>query len=276
MLRKLNKKEISQHLKNIQTLGYTKIEKFINSNHRNLFLAKVVDEHNKLNLKTSKLKGLPKRDSKDLRVYNLPQRNKIFIDLISNNNLEKILIPLINDPYYRMLSQKVPNYIVSSFTARSSGYKLDLHIDSMFPFQGSTPISILVLFVLEKMSAKNGATVLVPGSHQSGRYTDRQLENVKVVDAEPGDVLLLDSRLWHGTTENKSNKSRWLINACISQWWLKQQVDIPKTIPKKIFSKLSNKQKQLLGYCSIPPISEIERVNTKCGYNFLRNYKLNE
>ena len=59
------------------------IEKFINSRHRNLFLAKVVDEHNKLNLKTSKLKGLPKRDSKDLRVYNLPQRNKIFIDLIS-------------------------------------------------------------------------------------------------------------------------------------------------------------------------------------------------
>ena len=78
----------------------------------------------------------------------------------------------------------------------------------------------------------------------------------------------MDSRTWHGTTENKTNNSRWLINANITQWWLKQQVNIPKTIPKKIFSKLSNKQKQILGFCSIPPESEKDRVNTKCGYDF--------
>ena len=89
-------------------------------------------------------------------------------------------MPLINDPYYRMLPKNVPNYIVGSFTARSSGYKLDLHMNSMFPFLGNNPVSILILFVLEDMSEKNGATVLVPKSHQSGTYTDRKTKKLKL------------------------------------------------------------------------------------------------
>ena len=221
---------------------------------------------------TEMFKGLPKRDSKDLRVYNLPNKNKIFIDLITNSQIEKILKPLINDRYYRFLPDKVPNYILNSFSARSSGYALDLHIDSMIPFQGNFPISILTLFVLEDMNEKNGSTVVVPGSHQSGKYTNRNLKNVKIIEAKAGDVLFLDSRIWHGTKENKTKKSRWLINALFSQWWLKQQIDLINSIPSKIFKKLSNKQKQLLGFCSIPPKSELDRINTKCGYNFLKTY----
>lgn len=272
MLKKLSSKEFQKHKKNISILGYTKIDSFITPKYRKVFLKKIKDEHKKINLKTYNVKGLPKRDAKDLRVYNLPERDKIFIDLISNKQIEKFLMPLINDPYYRMLPKNVPNYIVGSFTARSSGYKLDLHIDSMFPFLGNNPVSILILFVLEDMSEKNGATVLVPKSHQSGTYTDRKTKKIKIINAKSGDVLILDSRTWHGTTENKTNNSRWLINANITQWWLKQQVNIPKTIPKKIFSKLSNKQKQILGFCSIPPESEKDRVNTKCGYDFLKNF----
>ncbi len=273
MLKKISKTEFKQHLKNIHVFGYTKVNNFILPKFRKILLDRVIKEHKKIGLETKDLKGLPVRDKKDLRVYNLPERNKIFTDLISNNNLEKFLKPLINDPYYRMLPKNLPNYIVGSFTARSSGYKLDLHIDSMFPFQGSIPISILVLFVLENMNEKNGATVVVPGSHLSGNYTDRELRNVKTINANKGDVLILDSRIWHGTTENKTKKSRWLMNVLFTQWWLKQQVNITETIPNYIFSKLSNKQKQILGYCSIPPNSERERINTKCGYDFLKKLK---
>ena len=53
-------------------------------------------------------------------------------------------------------------------------------------------------------------------------------------------------------------------------WWMKQQVDFPRSIPKKILKKLSNKQKQILGFCSIPPISEEDRINIKCGYEVLK------
>ena len=113
------------------------------------------------------------------------------------------------------------------------------------------------------------------GSHQSGKYINKELKNVKIIKAKAGDVLFLDRRTWHGTKENKTKKSRWLINALFSQWWLKQQIDLVNSIPSKIFKKLSNKQKQILGFCSIPPKSELDRINTKCGYNFLKTFLKN-
>ena len=36
------------------------------------------------------------------------------------------------------------------------------------------------------------------------------------------------------------------------------------------FKKWSNKKRQVLGFCLISPKSELNRVNTKCGYNFLK------
>ena len=109
-------------------------------------------------------------------------------------------------------SDNLPNYILGGFNGRSSGYKLDLHIDSIIPFKGDYPTSFVVLFVLEKMSGENGATIVVPKSHLSGKYTNRLTKKFKVINANPGDVLLLDSRIKY-TTENTTDKSRWLINA---------------------------------------------------------------
>ena len=113
MLRKYSQKEYNQHIKNINILGYTKIENYIKKKYKVILLKKVIEEHKKINLSPKDLVGLPKRDLRDLRVYNLPERDKIFIDLISDYNIEKILKPFLNDPYYRMLPDKYPNYIIS-------------------------------------------------------------------------------------------------------------------------------------------------------------------
>ena len=43
---------------------------------------------------------------------------------------------------------------------------------------------------------------------------------------------------------------------------------MPKSIPKKIYKKCNNIEKQLLGFSSIPPKNENERINTKRGYIF--------
>ncbi len=266
-LNNLTKNKLTKIHSDLNDNGFSLIKKGINPSTINKIKSLVIKLHNQN--KTKKYKGLPDRDKKDLRIYNLPKRHKIFCDLIADSNLEKILIKGLNDQYYRWLPNDVPNYILQNFNARSSGYALDLHIDSVIPFKGKYPLSYIVLFVLEDMGKENGATVVVPRSHKTGRYTNRASKKIKVVDASAGDILILDSRTWHGTTENKTNKSRWLINAVFSIWSMKQQVDFPKTIPTKIFNKLNNKQKQILGYCSIPPKSENDRINIKCGYEVL-------
>lgn len=272
MLREIKKKERIKILNDIEKNGYSLVKELIKNKNVNILLNKLKEVYKKTKLvNKKKYNGVPKRDAKDLRIYNLPQKDKLFIDLITHKEIEKILIPLLNDPYYRYLPKNLPNYIVGSSTARSSGNLLDLHIDSMFPFTGKQPISMLLLFVIEEMYQENGGTVVVPKSHLSGTYTDRKTKKKISINGKPGDLLIIDSRTWHGTSENKTNKSRWLINTLLTQWWLKQQVDIPSSIPKKILNQITNKQKQILGFCSIPPKSEKDRINTKCGYEIFKN-----
>ncbi len=268
LLKSLKKKEIETIHYNLEIYGYHLEKNFIKNKIAKELINKVRSYYNKQ--KSIKYKGLPDRDGRDLRVYNLPQKDKIFIDLLSSTSLEKIFKPKLNDEFYRWLPNDKPNYILNSFNARSSGYKLDLHIDSIIPFIGPKAVSYIILFVLEDMFEKNGSTIVVPGSHQSGKFTNRKFNNYKVINANAGDVLILDSRTWHGTTENTTEGSRWLINAVFSCWWFKQQIDFPKSIPKKIYDQLDNKQKLLLGFCSIPPKSETERINIKCGYEILK------
>ncbi len=266
ILHKLNNTDENKIQSNLTKLGYCKIPNLIKKKYVNVLLSLLKNIYKK----GVNNKGLPGRDSKDLRINNLAKRDKIFCDLISDPQLEKILKPILNDKFYRFLPPQVPNYILGGFNGRSSGNKLDLHIDSCMPYLGKYRSSILVLFVLEKMSDINGATVVVPKSHLSGTYTDRATKNIKVINASPGDVLFLDARTWHGTKENNTNSSRWLITSAFYAWWMKQQVDFPKSMPKKILNKLNKKQKQILGFCSIPPITEEDRINIKCGYEVLK------
>ena len=268
ILRTLQKKEVNKILKDLEVNGFIKIDNFIKQKEVKKFLNLL----KRIYSKGVNNNGLPARDSKDLRINNLAKRDKSFCDLISDPQLEKFLKPKLNDKFYRFLPNKVPNYILGGYNGRSSGDKLDLHIDSFIPFTGDYNNVILVLFVLEDMSGKNGATIIVPKSHKSGTFTDRSTKNIKVINAKAGDVLILDARTWHGTTDNKTDKSRWLITSAFYSWWMKQQVDFPKSMPKSILKKLTNKQKQLLGFCSIPPITESDRINTKCGYEVLKKY----
>jgi len=268
LLNNINNKKSISIINKIKSDGYYLLKNGIKQENvkKLLRITKSLHEDNK----KINYKGRPDRDSKDLRVYNLPKKNKLYINLISDLNLEIILKKLLNDKYYRWLPDNLPNYILNSFNARSSGYELDLHIDSVVPFKGNYPISIIVLFVLEKMGSENGATVVVPHSHKSGTYTKRKTNKKKTISAKSGDILFLDTRTWHGTTENKTENSRWLLNAVFSLWSLKQQVDFQNSIPQKILKNCSKKQKQILGFCSIPPKSERDRINIKCGYEIFK------
>ena len=176
----------------------------------------------------------------------------------------------MNDNYYRFLSNDKPNFIVNYFNARSSGKKLDLHIDSWIPYTGKNTHMMQFVFLLEESNLENGCTVAVKKSHKSGKSSNRNSKKVIPIIGSAGDLIIWDSRLWHGTLENRSKQSRWAIVTTLSSWWVKQAMDMPKSLPKKIYKKCNNLQKQLLGFCSIPPANEKERINTKCGYEILR------
>jgi ectoine hydroxylase-related dioxygenase (phytanoyl-CoA dioxygenase family) len=271
MNRSLSNDELNQIKSDIINSGFKIVRNFLDNNTISELKKIVEDKYNENIESQISYKGIPERDSKDRMVYSLQNLNKKFVDLISSTQIESILKPFLNDKYYRFIPEEEPNYILNYFNARSSGNKLDLHIDSHIPYVGKHIFMMQVVFLLEKSKIDNGCTIVVPGSHNSGKYTDRSIEKVTFLEGEPGDMIIWDSRIWHGTTENITSNTRWAIISTFSQWWVKQANDIPKGLENHVYKSLTDKQKQLLGFLSLPPKDPNERVNTKCGYDYLKN-----
>ncbi|MGN6285690.1 MAG: phytanoyl-CoA dioxygenase family protein [Afipia sp.] len=260
--------EYQQHLKNMQVYGYTIVPALM-SDGLVLGLKQRIDDLWAA-IKDERYGGRPERDGEDKLVYNLQNKHRSFIDILGNSFVEKVCMAMLNDEYYRFISPDHPNYILNYYNARSSGAKLDLHIDSHIPNPGRFASAMQVVYLLDDMNESNGCTIVVPGSHRSGEYTDRELANVIPVRAKAGDLVLWDSRLWHGTTANNAKTSRWALVATFTRWWMKQAMDIPKALPEDIYRELTDKQKALMGFCSMPPVDERERINTKSGYDALK------
>ena len=88
-------------------------------------------------------------------------------------------------------------------------------------------------------------------------------KKLKKIESKAGDLVIWDSRTWHGTTANINGSSRWSLIATFSSWWIKQSMDMTKSIPKKIFNKLTINEKIMLGFCSTIPINEYDLIRTK-------------
>lgn len=272
MNRKLDKNELLYAIQNIKIKGFCKIDNFLNKNYVDFFLKKVQENYNNF-YKGKYLNGVPDRDVSDKIIYNLHNIDHNFVELISSDTMNYIGMYFLNDEYYRFLDKDKPNYNLTYYNARSGGSKLDLHIDSGIPYKGKEVLMMQFVFLLEDSNESNGCTVVVPGSHQSGEYTDRTLDfkQLEKLEGKKGDLFIWDSRLWHGAMENINKISRWAIIATMSRWWIKPSMDIVRSIEPDIYNKCTNMQKQLLGFCSIPPVNPFERVNTKNGYSFLKN-----
>ena len=104
------------------------------------------------------------------------------------------------------------------------------------------------VILLEDANIQNGCTKVVPGSHMTGNFSNRRSNKVQLIIGNAGDLIIWDSRLWHGTFENIAKKIRWAVVATFGSWWLKPSMDITKNLPNSIYKKRNNIQKQLLGF----------------------------
>lgn len=257
------------YLEQIKKDGYCVLPQMLSQNQVNNFLTKIKELYKET--KNKICQDTPYLNTNQPNVYNLQNKDINFIKLLFNNKeIEHILIKHLNDKWYKQIPQDQPNYILRSFGARSSNSALPLHIDSFIPYQGEEVIAMQMVIVLEDMSIENGCTVVIPGSHQIGEYAD----NTKFNDATPlllkaGDIAIWDSRIWHGTTNNKTEDTRWTIIATFTRWWIKQHFDITKALPEEIKNQLSQKEKSILGFASVPYLSEYEGIEMKKGYNEL-------
>ena len=229
--------------------------------------------------KTKKWGEFSKKEDKtgiNQRVWMLPNKGKVFLEILENHNYVNCLKHIVGD-----------EYLVSSYganIAKPGGIAMDLHTDQWWlpdPVNRhedflppgsinrkkfnikineniaknneliSRPAVSNVLIMLNGMTKENGGTLIVPGSHLFGRHPDKNIDkNIETISAEgpPGCAIITDGRVWHGTGANISQEERLAIIITFCGPQFRPQENFTLGIKKEIFLELSDHQKELLGF----------------------------
>ena len=143
------------------------------------------------------------------------------------------------------------------------------HMEAPYPDAVSHLTS---LWMLSPFTCENGGTLVQPGSHRSdnnptgnnGISPDEELPGELQATGSEGDVLVMDSRLWHASAANETTEPRVALAVRYAPWWLNTDVLMPGSderarlvdepgatdnvvpgVPKDVFKKLPEDVKPL-------------------------------
>jgi hypothetical protein len=139
------------------------------------------------------------------RLANLVDKGDVF--------LECILEPRVLAHVGHVLG---PRFKLSSLNARSAepgAPAQPLHVDA-----GALPDArgywvCNTLWMLDDLTETNGALRVVPGSHRTGRLPQEPRADEVLVTGRAGDLVVMNSHLWHGGAANRSERPRLALHA---------------------------------------------------------------
>lgn len=145
---------------------------------------------------------------------------------------------------------------LSSLNARSAnphnGLDQPLHADggALPDERGSWVCN--TLWMLDDVTAENGALRAIPGSHRAGRLPGDALADPLaphpgqvILTARAGDVLVLDAHLWHGGLANRTDRHRRALHAYYTRWDRPQQQYQKAMLRPEVQSRLTPTQRAL-------------------------------
>jgi ectoine hydroxylase-related dioxygenase (phytanoyl-CoA dioxygenase family) len=137
----------------------------------------------------------------------------------------------------------------SSARQDSGGFQTSFHQDFPRVLNGYL-MSINAFFALDDFHAANGATWVVPGTHQRDiRPADSDMQRAAVcVECAAGAMIVFDSTLWHCGGPNTSGKDRLAVNHQFTRSYVKQQIDYVRALGDAAILGLPARSQQQLGY----------------------------
>jgi ectoine hydroxylase-related dioxygenase (phytanoyl-CoA dioxygenase family) len=127
--------------------------------------------------------------------------------------------------------------------------------DSIYPVpEPHPPLVVNTMWPLDEFTAENGATRLVPGSHQwePGRAPG-PADRVEQAIVSPGSAMFYLGSLWHGGGANDTGKPRLGVILEYAAGWLRQQENHCLAVPREVAARLPERLQELLGYNIYPP-----------------------
>ena len=109
------------------------------------------------------------------------------------------------------------------------------------------------IWLLVDFTPENGATRIVPGSHNSGKHPNNALDDPRaphpdeiLLTAPAGTVVIFNSHLWHGGTVNRSNSPRFALHSYFTRRHHPQQLNQKEWISETTLARLSPAQRFIL------------------------------
>lgn len=130
-----------------------------------------------------------------------------------------------------------------------------LHVDDGFyriP-RPRPPLGAATVWAIDEFTEENGATVVIPQSHEWGE--DRQGEPAEAIPAivRAGSVIFFLGTTWHGGGENRSNAARFAVTHQYCEAHMRQQENYLLELSKDAVRDLSPELQALVGYSIYPP-----------------------
>ena len=248
------KVDYSAHFANLDKLGYTLLPDVLSKEECSRMERRLGEIYNQ-----RQKAGLDRHPSID------PTRELFVLNL---HNKDNMFLPLIDHPLITPLLEHYldKTLILSNFNGRATvqgSQPQHFHIDCRIPFP-STMIMMQAIWMINDFTVENGATRVVPGSHKFSEAPNRPLDHPQARPAtgKAGSVLFYNSSLWHGAGPSTASEVRWGILAIYSRWFIKPTMDFTQNTPPEVYARLSARQKQYLGFNSIPPHDEAVRIST--------------
>jgi hypothetical protein len=200
--------------------GYVRLEGFIAADRRR----RLVDRIDALFAAEGETAGAEFRQEPGARrLANLADKGAIFLDCVVDETVGAYLAHVLG-----------PRFKLSSLNARSanpqSAESQPLHVDAgALPDEAGYWVCNTV-WLLDDFTKENGALRVVPGTHRSGQKPQDVLTDPEathpdevLVTGRAGDLVVMNSHLWHGGTANRTDRRRLALHAFYCRWDKPQQ-----------------------------------------------------
>ncbi|BDI32493.1 hypothetical protein CCAX7_45440 [Capsulimonas corticalis] len=186
------------------------------------------------------------------RVWELPGQNNQTKLLQHQTFLELIEHPAILDRHRALFGAQTQllQYDLLRQGPRNETFPTRAwHRDFVFP--GDRPLSVNTIVYLDEMIEERGPTYVAPGTHRGealppAEMIHEPLPGEIAVLAQAGDVVFINSAIWHSGARNRSDGQRRGIYLYYGYWWLKRY-ESNAALPWRALEGASDQRLELLG-----------------------------
>lgn len=163
----------------------------------------------------------------------------------------------------------LPNYLLSMLQVINilpgEDAQLLHHDDAFYPAPRPRPaLGAATIWAIDPFTSSNGATVVVPGSHDWDVRRPAATDTTVSVEMAPGSCVFFLGTLWHGGGANRSPAVRLAVTAQYCEPWLRPQEAFTLSTTRDTVCAVSEDIRRMLGYSIHPPfIGQVDGMHPK-------------